>query len=72
MRKIEFRGKTVDDNTWVYGYYVKCRGHHYILQEYNDDGYDERWEYRDWIEVIDGSLQQWTVERDEGGTNIFK
>lgn len=40
-----FSGDTVE------GYYVKARGHHYILQDYNDNGYDERWETSDWIEI---------------------
>jgi len=36
---------------YVEGYYVKCRNTHYILQQYNDMGYDERWEAHEWIEV---------------------
>lgn len=35
----------------VIGYYVKCRGGHYILQEYNNNGYDERWETSEFVEI---------------------
>lgn len=37
----------------VTGYYVFSRGLHYILEPYNDNGYDERWETSEWI-LVDG------------------
>lgn len=46
----------------VTGYYVKSRGRHYILQEYNDNGYDERWESSEWIEVDKESLVLWNKD----------
>lgn len=42
---------------FVFGYYVKCRGRHYILQPYNEAGYDERWETEEWIEVDFDTLE---------------
>lgn len=62
---IFFRAKAVRIGTytnlnigdWVCGYYVKCRNHHYILQEYNDAGYDERWETEEWIEIDFNTLE---------------
>ena len=42
---------------YVYGYYVKSRNRHYILQQYNDSGYDDRWETHEWTEVDFDSLQ---------------
>lgn len=42
----------------VYGYYVKARHHHYILQFWNEEsGYDERWEASEWVEVIGSSVE---------------
>ncbi len=60
MIAIKFRGKSKDNNQWVYGFYVKSRNRHYILQEYNDSGYDERWETSDWIEVDERTVGQFT------------
>jgi hypothetical protein len=42
----------------VYGYYVKARGFHYILQYWNkESGYDERWEASEWVEVIGSTVE---------------
>lgn len=47
MREILHRAKRKDSGEWVKGFYVKCRGHHYILPVYDaDHGYDER--YAEW------------------------
>ena len=45
------------DNIRVYGFYVYCRSHHYILQAYADGGYDERWETHKWQEIQIDSLE---------------
>ena len=40
-RKIKFRGKRVDNNEWVYGYYYKIQDKHFILDKfYEDEGYN--------------------------------
>ena len=46
----------VDNGFRVAGYYVFSRGKHYILESYNDNGYDERWETSEWIEVKEESV----------------
>lgn len=45
-----------DNGKYISGYYVFSRGRHYILEDYNENGYDERWETSDWIEVEPDSL----------------
>lgn len=39
MRANKYRGKQVDNNEWVYGYYVATKDSHYICydNQYNDD-----------------------------------
>ena len=50
MDRYSFKAKRLDNGEWETGFYVKCRGHHYILPVYDDDhGYDER--YAEWIEI---------------------
>lgn len=46
----------------IYGYYVFCRGGHYILQAYNSNGYDERWEAREWQEINVNTLESYDFE----------
>ena len=60
------RGKSCLD-----GYYVKCRGHHYILPVYDTDhGYDER--YAEWIEVYQETVCQYTGLDDKDKRKIFE
>lgn len=55
---------------WVDGYYVKCRGHHYILPVYDEDhGFDER--YADWVEVEEETVCEYTGFSDKNGRKIF-
>ena len=71
MREILFRGKRLDADIWVYGYYVRCRGHHYILPVYDSDhGFDER--YSEWIEVVPETVCQYTGMDDRNGKRIFE
>ena len=71
MREILFRGKRIDKGEWVEGFYVKCRGHHYILPQYDiDHGFDER--YSDWIEVSDQTICQYTGLSDRNDREIFE
>lgn len=72
QRTIKFRGIDKKQGGFVYGYYVKCRGHHYILQEYNDSGYDERWETADWVQVLEKSVGTFTGLTDRLGKEIYE
>lgn len=49
----------------VTGYYVFSRGLHYILEPYNDSGYDERWETYEWILVDGKTLKNERVDQLE-------
>ncbi len=73
MRKL--RGLT-KDGKWVYGWYVKCRGEHYILPLHNPDdpesSFDERWiqegaDEDGWFEVIPETVSQAT-----GKENVYE
>ena len=66
-----FRGWSKKHKDWVFGYYVKSRHHHYILQQYNSDGYDERWETSDWIEVEEDSVSWKTGLKDRIGKDVY-
>jgi len=72
MRDRIARGFSKGANVWVSGYYVKCRGHHYILQEWDDSGYDDRWEASDWVEVEEKSVGDSTGLKDKNGKKIFE
>jgi hypothetical protein len=69
-----FRGQRIDNKEWVEGYYVKCRGFHYILPPYNDNGFDERWVEEDsggWFAVSPESLSISTGQLDKNKKEIF-
>ncbi len=71
MRNIRFRGKQIDGSKWIEGYYVRCRGHHYILPVYDvDHGFDER--YADWAEVDVITVCQYTCLLDQYAKKIFE
>jgi hypothetical protein len=55
--KIPFFTALRIDHIRVYGFYVYCRSHHYILQVYANAGYDERWETHEWQEIQIDSLE---------------
>ena len=39
-----YKAKKIYKEEWVEGFYVLCRGHHYILPVYDlDHGFDERY-----------------------------
>lgn len=62
-------GKRLDNPEWVEGYYVFCRGHHYILPT-GQNGFDER--YSVWVEVDAGTVGQYTGLDDKNSTRIFE
>ena len=54
-----YKAKKIYKEEWVEGFYVLCRGHHYILPVYDlDHGFDER--YSEWFEIEPSTLCQCT------------
>ena len=52
-----YKAKKIYKEEWVEGFYVLCRGHHYILPVYDlDHGFDER--YSEWFEIEPSTLCQ--------------
>jgi uncharacterized phage protein (TIGR01671 family) len=75
MRDILFRGKTVVDKKFVYGYVFRTRKSSFII--------DKHWEEIDYykapirhvadmIEVLDKTVGQFTGLLDKNGNNIFE
>lgn len=71
-REILFKAKRANwrelpkEEWWIEGFYVKCRGHHYILPVYDaDHGYDER--YAEWVEVDPKTACQYTGLTNKNG-----
>jgi len=64
MREILFRGKTITDNKWVYGYYTSDKNGHYILVNYNDNIKQHT--------VYENSIGQWTGKHDKNGVKMFE
>lgn len=76
-REILFKAKRANwrelpkEERWVEGFYVKCRGRHYILPVYDTDhGYDER--YAEWIEVDPETICQYIGVKDKNKKEIYE
>ena len=69
MDRYSFKAKRLDNGEWETGFYVKCRGHHYILPVYDDGhGYDER--YAEWVEIVPETVCQYTGLQDKNVQKI--
>lgn len=64
MREFLFRGKTIKDNKWVYGYYTSDKEGHYILVSH-DNGIKQH-------TVYENSVGQWTGRYGKNGVKIFE
>lgn len=65
------KAKRMDNGEWIEGFYVLCRGHHYILPVYDiDHGFDER--YAEWIEVDPSILCRCTGMMDKNNKLIWE
>lgn len=66
-----YKAKKIYKEEWVEGFYVLCRGHHYILPVYDlDHGFDER--YSEWVEIEPSTLCQCTGLMDKNDKLIWE
>lgn len=66
-----YKAKRLDNGEWEQGFYVLCRGHHYILPVFDtDNGFDER--YAEWVEVDSSTLCQCTGLTDKNDKLIWE
>ena len=70
MRPIKFRALPISGGGFVYGYYVYQRGHHYIYEDYDSKGFDERW--LEAIEVNGATVGQLIGLKDKNGVEIYE
>ena len=60
MREIKFRGKRIDNDEWVYGWFSEDYGYAEILTEYND------------CEVILETVGQYIGLKDRDGVEVYE
>lgn len=75
MREILFRGKRIDTDEWIYGYYTKTKWYikgyiHAIIPE--DCCFYSRGEISDWYAIEPDTVGQYTGLYDKNGVNIFE
>lgn len=67
----QYKAKERCNGAWVQGFYVLCRGHHYILPVYDiDHGFDER--YSEWVEIDLSTLCRCTGLADKNDKLIWE
>ncbi len=80
MRESKSRGKRIDNDEWVYGWYVDRRRHSYILPICNENDphptFDESWQVigsddDGWFEVDPETVGQFTGPSDKNGKEIY-
>ena len=71
MRKIKFRGKSIEDNEWMYGSLL-CMNNKYYIYPYTYDDLDDTEFRRMFKDVYPESVGQFTGAYDANGKEIYE